>query len=101
MSLMRKYDAEQMELEGKIQNLQELLTETNVSRIEIKRFISVIKKYKNPEELTRELVADLIDKIVVHEAIGKKPNREQQIDIYYNFIGQFELAYTNKNRRDG
>ena len=100
MSLMRKYDAEQMELEGKIQNLQELLTETNVSRIEIKRFISVIKKYKNPEELTRELVADLIDKIVVHEAIGKKPNREQQIDIYYNFIGQFELAYTKKEIED-
>ena len=37
------------------------------------------------------MACELIDKIVVHEAIGKKPNRQQQVDIYYNFIGQFDL----------
>ena len=74
--------------------MQEQLTEVKVSTIDIKRFVAIIKKYKNPTELTRELVMELIDKIVVHEAVGKKPNREQQIDIYFNFIGQFELAYT-------
>lgn len=93
-SLMKKYDAEQTELEEKIEHLQEQLTEVKVSTIDIKRFVAIIKKYKNPTELTRELVMELIDKIVVHEAVGKKPNREQQIDIYFNFIGQFELAYT-------
>ena len=33
------------------------------------------------------MACELIDKIVVHEAVGKKPNRQQQVDIYYNFIG--------------
>lgn len=95
-SLMIKYDSEQTELEGKIKQLQEELTEVKVSEIDVKRFIKIIKKYKNPQELTREMIVELIDKIVVHETIGNKPNREQQIDIYFNFIGQFEIAFNPK-----
>ena len=95
-SLMIKYDTEQTELDGKIKQLQEELTEVKVSTIDAKRFIQIIKKYKNPQELTRDMIVELVDKIVVHEPVGKKPSREQQIDIYFNFIGQFELAYTAK-----
>lgn len=94
-SLMMKYDAEQTELESKIRQLQEALTEVKVSAIDAKRFIKIIKKYKNPQELTRDMIVDLIDKIVVYEPVGKKPNREQHIDIYFNFIGQFDLAYSS------
>ena len=93
-SLMIKYDTEQTELEGKIKQLQEDLTEVKVSTIDAKRFIKIIKKYKNPQELTRDMIVELIDKIVVYEPSGRKPNREQRIDIYFNFIGQLELAYT-------
>lgn len=95
-SLMIKYDTEQTELESKINQLQEDLTVTKVSNVDIKRFIKIIKKYKNPQELTRDMIIDLIDKIVVYEPVGKKPNREQRIDIYFNFIGQLELSYTKK-----
>ena len=42
------------------------------------------------------MVCELIDKIVVHEDVGKKPNRQQQVDIYYNFIGQFDLPLSKK-----
>ena len=42
------------------------------------------------------MACELIDKIVVHEAVGKKPNRQQQVDIYYNFIGQFNLPLTEE-----
>ena len=53
-------------------------------------------KNKQPTELTKEMACELIDKIVVHEAVGKKPNRQQQVDIYYNFIGQFDLPLSEK-----
>ena len=33
------------------------------------------------------MACELIDKIVVYEAVGKKPNRQQQVDIYYKFVG--------------
>lgn len=97
-SLMIKYDTEQVELEGKIKRLQEDLSEVKVSTIDAKRFIKIIKKYKNPEQLTRDMIVELVDKIVVYEPIGKKPNREQRIDVYFNFIGQFDLAYSPKER---
>ena len=81
-SLMKKYSAEQDSLESQVSEIQEKLEQTKSSSAHIGRFIRPIKKYKQ--------------KIVVHEAIGKKPNRQQQVDIYYNFIGQFDLPLSEK-----
>lgn len=90
-SLMKKYSTEQDSLESQVSEIQEKLEQKKASSAHIGRFIRLIKKYKQPAELTKEMACELIDKIVVHEAIGKKPNRQQQVDIYYNFIGQFDL----------
>lgn len=38
----------------------------------------------------------LIDKIVIHEKTGDRKSRQQQIDIYFNIIGKFNLAYTDE-----
>ena len=95
-SLMKKYSAEQDGLESQVSEIQEKLEQTKASSAHIGRFIRLIKKYKQPAELTKEMACELIDKIVVHEAIGKKPNRQQQVDIYYNFIGQFDLPLSEK-----
>ena len=95
-SLMKKYSAEQDGLESQVLEIQEKLEQTKASSAHIGRFIRLIKKYKQPAELTKEMACELIDKIVVHEAIGKKPNRQQQVDIYYNFIGQFDLPLSEK-----
>ena len=93
---MKKYSAEQDSLESQVSEIQEKLEQTKTSSAHIGRFIRLIKKYKQPAELTKEMACELIDKIVVHEAIGKKPNRQQQVDIYYNFIGQFDLPLSEK-----
>ena len=53
-------------------------------------WISLIKQYANPTELTAELLNTLIEKIVVHEATTVDGMREQNIDIYYRFIGKIE-----------
>ena len=95
-SLMKKYSAEQDSLESRVSEIQEKLEQTKASSAHIGRFIKLIKKYKQPTELRKEMACELIDKIVVHEAIGKKPNRQQQVDIYYNFIGQFDLPLSEK-----
>lgn len=95
-SLMKKYSTEQDSLESQVSEIQEKLEQTKASSAHIGRFIRLIKKYKQPAELTKEMACELIDKIVVHEAKGKKPNRQQQVDIYYNFIGQFDLPLSEK-----
>lgn len=93
---MKKYDDEQKEVEQKIEELSSQAEEQKVSSIKAERFVELIKKYKNPTEITREMARELIDKIVVYKPVGKKPNRTQQIDIYFNFIGNFDLVYTRE-----
>lgn len=95
-SLMKKYDDEQITIESKLNQLKEESKVAKVKTIDVKKFVKVIKKYKNPDVITRELIVDLIDKIVVHEVVGKAPNKEQRIDIYFKFIGNFELEYTKE-----
>ena len=95
-SLMKKYSTEQDSLESQVSEIQEKLEQTKASSAHIGRFIRLIKKYKQPAELTKEMACELIDKIVVHEAVAKKPNRQQQVDIYYNFIGQFDPPLSEK-----
>ena len=38
----------------------------------------------------------MIDKIIVHEAEGVGNARTQQVDIYFNYAGQIDIAYTEE-----
>ena len=95
-SLMRQYDEEQTAVEAKMNELSEEITEQQGTPLKIDRFVALIKKYKEPTELTNELVRELLDKIVVHQAEGKGKEKVQRVDIYFNFVGNFELAYTKE-----
>ena len=95
-SFMQKYSAEQTFLEHRKDEIEAEVKEEKVTSVDIGRFIKLIKKYKEPEDITADMACELIDKIVVHEAVGRKPNRQQQVDIYYNFIGQFDLPLTEE-----
>jgi hypothetical protein len=37
------------------------------------------------------MINEFIEKIVVHEADRSSGEREQQVDVYLNFIGRFEV----------
>ena len=39
---------------------------------------------------------ELVDKIVVYEAQGVSNARTQQVDIYFNYVGQVNLAYSEE-----
>ena len=71
-SLMKKYSTEQDSLESQVSEIQEKLEQTKASSAHIGRFIKLIKKYKQPAELTKEMACELIDKIVVHEAMVQR-----------------------------
>jgi hypothetical protein len=53
------------------------------------RFIALVRKYTTFEELTNSMLTEFVDKIVVHEAERPRGQRNQQVDIYLSFIGQF------------
>ena len=94
--LMKQYDEEQAELETKIEEMKKSLAEEKVNTVDIKQFISLIRKCKEPTEISDLMFHELIDKIVVYEAEGVGKARTQKVDIYFNYVGQVDIAYTEE-----
>ena len=88
--MSQKYQTEQQELTEKIESLSAELESEKQTTVDAETWISLIKKYANPTELTAELLNTLIEEIVIHEAAIVDGMREQDIDIYYRFIGKIE-----------
>jgi len=99
-SYMEKYEQEQKKLEWQIGEFEKEAEQERIEDINSDRFIALIKKYKNPGEITREMAFALIDKIVVYQPEGRLPNRRQQIDVYFNFIGKYDLDYTAEEEEE-
>lgn len=86
-----EYEREQAELEQSIDALQAELDNFHADSERADRFISIVKRYTDFTELTPAMITEFIEKIVVHEATKARGEREQQVDIYLNFIGRFEV----------
>lgn len=52
---------------------------------------SAFSRHTDFSELTPQMIAEYIEKIVVHEADKSSGERQQQVDIYLNFIGKFDV----------
>ena len=94
--LMKQYDDEQAELEAKMETMKKELSEEKDSTMDIQHFVSLIRKYKNPTEVSDLMFTELIDKIVVYESEGVGKARTQKVDIYFNYVGQVDIAYTEE-----
>lgn len=89
--LSQKYQMEQLELDEKIQKLKAALSESKQSVEDARKWIEIVKQYSEPTELTAELLNNMIDRIVVHEAVKYNNGfREQKIEIYYRFVGKID-----------
>jgi len=77
----KSIDAKLPELEKQIQNLQQAASDVD-------KFIGLAKKYTRITDLTPEILHTFVSKIVIHERRERfKQNTEQQIDIYFRYIG--------------
>jgi len=89
--LSGEYEREQTELEQSIQTLQVEIDSFNADSVRADKFIEIVKKFTDFSELTAPMINEFIEKIVVHEADKSSGEREQQVDIYLNFIGKFDV----------
>ena len=91
-ALSLEYETEQTELEAVIASEQTKLSayEADTSRVE--QFLALAKKYRDFTELTTPMIHEFIDRIVVHApAKDEYGDRCQEIEIYLNFIGRFDV----------
>lgn len=90
--LESQYTAEQEALDSEIINLQNLISGEESSPLSAAKFIALVKRYQDFEELTNVMLNEFIYKILIHEReIKNRPDSPQTIEIYFNFIGKFEM----------
>ena len=82
---------EQMVLEKSIEHSKSILKNFEEDSIRADKFISLVKKYTDFSELTTPMINEFVDKILVHEDKWDNYERTQEVEIYLNFIGKFEL----------
>lgn len=88
--LIAQYDEEQLQLESRISELEKSDEMAAPKKADINRFIALVKKYQNITELTDIMLYELIEKVEVHAAKGGRTKyRSQQLDVYFNFIGNY------------
>lgn len=88
--LIAQYDEEQLQLEQRIAELEASEEAEAPKKADINRFISLVRKYQNITELTDTMLYEFIEKVVVHAPKGGRGRyRSQQIDVYFNFIGNY------------
>jgi len=89
--LSEEYEREQGEVEQTITQLQSELDAFNADTDRTERFVEIVKRYTDLSELTTPMIAEYVDKIIVHEAEKINGERTQKVDVYLNFIGKFDL----------
>ena len=88
--LMMQYDEEQILLERRIEELKQEMEKDDDKEMDTGRFINLVNKYKECTEITDTMLYAFIEKVEVHKATGgRSVYRQQQIDIYFNFIGRY------------
>ena len=95
VKLSQGYEAEQKDLQSEIEALRMELSQEEQQSVNVKSFLSTVKKYTEIPELTSEIVHEFIDRIIVHEADKSSGKRIQEIEIIYNHIGVFDRSKVN------
>ena len=89
--LTAKYQTEQSELAEKVGALTTELDTVKQTESDARKWIDLIQQYANPTELTAPLLNTLIEKILVHQSTtGEDGEQEQEIEIFYRFIGKID-----------
>ena len=86
-----KYDAEQKEVNARIDELQaEINSERNKS-VSTDEFMAIVRKYTRARKLTPRMLNELIEKIEVFQAETIDGKKVQRLKIHYNCIGSIDI----------
>ena len=89
--LSNQYERESASLDQEIRILAESIDSYVSGSGSAKKFIALIDKYHDFDDLTAAIANELIDRIVVFNRDRKGSiQTTQRVDIYFSFIGRFE-----------
>ena len=83
--MSKGYEDEECKLKETVAELTAYIDTAEQKSSDVTSFLQVVHRYERIEKLTPEIMHELIDKIIVHEADKSSGKRYQQIDIIYRF----------------
>lgn len=90
--LNSQYETEQRALSKEIEDLDLAISRYEKETDKTRKFISLISRYENFDELTNTMINEFVEKIIIHERDRKgSQTSKQKIEIYFNFIGNYEV----------
>ena len=90
--LNNQYETEQLTLSKEIKDLELVISRYEKETDKARKFISLISRYENFDDLTNTMINEFVDKIIIHERDRKgSQTSKQKIEIYFNFIGNYEV----------
>ena len=84
------YDDEKAALVEKIRGLEKEVSTVTERRDDVERFVQIVRKYTDVQELSYEIVHEFIDRILVYEL--DKDTNTRKVEIYYSFVGQVDTG---------
>lgn len=90
--LSTQYEEEQKQVRQAVGELQSLIDDREQEAHDLRQFLKSVRKYTDPDELTAEMLNELVDKIIVHAPDKSSGHRRQKIDIYYKAAGIIDIA---------
>lgn len=89
-ALDAQYAKEQESLSGEITELEKAIAGYEQSRKSAEKFIALVDKYENFDNLTTTMLNEFVEKILVHERDRKGSiETTQEVEIYFNFVGRY------------
>lgn len=88
MFLTSGYEEERKSLSARIVELKKEINTVVERNADVKRFLDIVHRYTEINELTYENVHELIDRILIHEL--DKENNTRTIEIFYSFVGKVD-----------
>lgn len=90
--LNSQYETEKRVLSKEIEDLDLAISRYEKETDKTRKFISLISRYENFDELTNTMINEFVEKIIIHERDRKgSQTSKQKIEIYFNFIGNYEV----------
>jgi len=91
LKLAAAYESEQGVLQRESVRLESELAEERQAAEDIDRFLSLVRSYTEIDTLSPTILHEFIEKIVVHAPDRSSGKRKQKVEIFYRFIGIFDL----------
>ena len=92
VKLMGDYVAEQNTVQDELDEAMARIKEAADRAIDVENFTKLLRKYSEFDEIDGKMLNELFDKIVVHDPQMVNNLRRQQVDLYFNFIGNVDVT---------